>query len=300
MSIHIGSFSTGLSSALTVERVLKRHGQCIIVLMDVLIEDDDNYRFSQEMRARWAKHPGATFVTLTEGRTPYEVAEQQKIIPNQKLAPCTFRLKIDMFVSWMKGVEAGTSEHTTNDGHTLPVAYDGSGLIVHIDYDYTEVERCKSTRKNYEAYGWQVDFPLLWRPYELRPYEDVSRSNWGIEPPRMYGMGYSHANCGGMCVKQGRADWTRTLINFPARFAWAEAWEKKMRQHPKRAAFTLLRDQSEGRVRPYSLTRLREEYEADQGPQLSFLDQMSPCIHCGIGDMLISTDDVILIVEESD
>src|SRR5262249_38144071 len=37
--------------------------------------------------------------------------------------------------------------------------------------------------------------PLMWKPWELRPYQDVIREEWGIEPPRLYAMGFPHNNC---------------------------------------------------------------------------------------------------------
>ena len=127
------------------------------------------------------------------------------------------------------------------------------------------------------------------------------RPPWDIEPPRMYKMGYTHANCGGVCVKQGWGDWVRTLINFPNRYTAVEEWEKDMRNHPQRSSYALLRDQSEYRVRPKTLEQLREEHEAkytgnqaslfggavfDTESYLDELDSISACVRCGVGDYL--------------
>lgn len=260
--INIVSFSTGLSSAVAVERVLQRYGaeSTIIVFLDTTIEDDDNYRFMNDCQKRWPQ-----IVKLCDGRNPYQVAANKKIIPNQKIAPCTFELKINVFKKWLKRFPEAT---------------------IHIGYDFYEVHRCEATKAAYEAEGWDVDFPLLWKPYEFRPYSQVSREDWGIEPPRMYEMGYSHANCGGRCVKQGQGDWLRTLINFPLRYAEDENWEQEMRNHPKRKNYALLRDQSNGAVSPLTLRELRERYEANSNIQLSMLDRNSPCVYCGVGDFI--------------
>lgn len=170
---HIVSFSTGLSSALTVERVLARHGKAStrIVFMDTTIEDEDNYRFMDDCKNRW----GVPITVLREGRDPYQVAKDKQIIPNQKIAPCTFVLKIEMFRAYLKQI-------------TGP-------LTIHIGYDVFEAHRCKATQENYEAEGWKVAFPLLWKPIEYRPYVRICREDWGIEPPRTYDLGFSHANC---------------------------------------------------------------------------------------------------------
>lgn len=262
--MNIVSFSTGLSSALTVERVLRRYADIEIIFMDTKIEDADNYRFMEDCRRRWS----IPITVLADGRTPYEVAKDQSIIPNQKIAPCTFRLKIEIFTAYVQ--EQYKSENPT----------------IHIGYDYTELHRIPATEKNYQALGWKVDFPLLWKPYELRRYSDVVRHDWGIEPPLMYALGYTHANCGGACVKQGMGDWIRTLINFPDRYKQAEEWEQEMRKHPKRMNYAILRDQTEARVRPLTLRELRGRYEASHSAMNLFeLDSKSACVVCGVGDV---------------
>lgn len=257
---HIVSFSTGLSSALTWKRVVDRYGKgaVTVVAMDTTIEDDDNYRFARDME----RYMGMAIVWLREGRDPYAVSRAEHVIPNQKLAPCTHRLKIEPFKQYLSSLDGP--------------------LTIHIGYDFSEVHRCKATTKNYNALGYAVDYPLLWKPVEHRPYPQVAREDWGIEPPRMYALGYTHANCGGRCVKQGKGDWLRTLINFPDRYAEAEAWEAEMRANPTNANYALLRDQSGGMVRPMTLRELREEHEAGLALPLFNLDQAHGCVVCGV------------------
>lgn len=262
---HFVSFSTGLSSAITCERVLQRYGAANveIIAMDTTIEDEDNWRFAKQCQARWRKK----IVVLKEGRDPYQVATDQQIIPNQKIAPCTFRLKIEPFRAYLRGYS--------------------DPLTIHIGYDIFEAHRREATRENYEAEGWAVDFPLLWKPLEYRPYSQVVREDWGIEPPRTYEMGFSHANCLGKgCVKMGQGDWLRFLINFPDRYTITENWEEGMRQHPKRCNYAIMRDQSNGTVTPLTLKQLRERYEADRMLQPSFFDKAAACIYCGVGDLV--------------
>lgn len=262
---HIVSFSTGLSSAICVERVAQKYGRCYVVFEDTTIEDADNYRFKREMNERWTRLYDVVFVDLCDGRNPYQVAEDHHIIPNQKIAPCTRELKINPFLMW------------------LLFTFPGRDATIYIGYDYTEAERCEPTRRGYAEAGYTVDFPLLWKPYELRPYTDVARRDWGIEPPVMYSQGYSHGNCGGRCVKQGVGDWIRTLIYRRDSFLETEEWEQTMRQHPTRKNYALCRDQSGGKVRALTLREIRERYEAGTMAQLSLLDYQAPCVHCGVG-----------------
>jgi 3'-phosphoadenosine 5'-phosphosulfate sulfotransferase (PAPS reductase)/FAD synthetase len=272
--MNIISISTGLSSALTGERVLKRFGkdETEFVFMDTLIEDEDNYRFMRECRERW----GIPITILTEGRTPYQVAKDKNIIPNQKIAPCTFRLKINLFRNYLQ-------EH-----------HSGEDITIHIGYDYQEMNRIESTEKNYRSYGWNVDFPLLWKPYEFRPYPVVVKEDWGIEPPRMYALGYTHANCGGTCVKQGMGDWLRTLKNWPDRYMAAEEWEEAMRDHPKRKDYAILRDQTQGKVCPLTLRELRERHEKNISKDVLFdMDYHSACVVCGVGDLVSNEENYV-------
>jgi len=270
MMKHIVSFSGGLSSALVVERVLLKYGKenTDIVFMDTLAEDEDNYRFMDDCQARWQKE----IIRLCDGRTPRQVAEDKHILPNQKIAPCTFELKIYPFTNWVKD------------------NYGKGAVTIHIGYDIFEAHRCEATRKNYNDFGWEVDFPLLWLPIEHRNYSQVVRDDWGIEPPRTYAMGFSHANClKQLCFKAGISDAIKFLINFPERYEDQENWEVLMRDHPTRSKYTILRDQSNGTVKPLPLSELRKRYEAelDKQPMLFAADgNSSACVSCGIGDFL--------------
>lgn len=261
--LYIVSFSSGLSSALAAYRVINRYGHdnTRLVFMDTQFEDDDNYRFMQDIAIRF-HHP---IKVITEGRTPYKVSQEEHVIPNSRVAPCTLRLKMNPFRAYLAD---------------LP-----KPITIHIGYDFSEMHRCDPTRKNYESLGYQVDFPLLWKPIEFLKYEILCREVWGIEPPRMYKLGYTHANCGGRCVKQGQGDWLRTLINFPDRYAEIEAWEEEMRKNPTNANYALLKDRRGGNLTPKTLKQLRQEYESRpigiEG--LLSLDEDSSCVICGIG-----------------
>ena len=259
---HVVSFSSGMSSAITASRVLARYGKenVTVVFMDTLFEDNDNYRFMSD----WKNHFGVEIVTLSDGRNPYEVAEDKPIIPNSLIAPCTFALKIDLFRKWLSVRQ-------------LPIT-------IHIGYDFSEFHRVEATKNSYEKLGYKVDFPLMWDPVEERPYEEVVRNDWGIEPPRMYKLGYKHANCGGRCCKQGQGEWIRTLKNFPERFAEMETWEEKMRKNIKYKDHAILRKERNGERFPLPLKELRETYQNKMVDEslLNELDAGTPCVVCGI------------------
>lgn len=259
--MHIVSFSSGLSSAIAALRVIERYGadNARVVFMDTLFEDDDNYRFMADFSRRF----GVQIETISDGRTPYELFSGGHIIPNHRTTPCTRVLKIELFRAFLAQLE--------------------KPITIHIGYDYSEMHRCGPTQANYEGLGYSVDFPLLWKPYEFRDYPTLAREVWGVEPPRMYKLGYTHANCGGRCVKQGHGDWLRTLINFPARYAEIEEWERNMRKNETNANYAILRTQTLAEYTPLTLQELRERYESKQTPTLFEMDAESGCVVCGIG-----------------
>jgi 3'-phosphoadenosine 5'-phosphosulfate sulfotransferase (PAPS reductase)/FAD synthetase len=244
---YVVSLSSGVSSAIAADRAIQRWGADAVdlVFMDTLWEDDDNYRFLADLEAHW-QHP---ITRLTDGRTPLEVAEQEHIIPNQKIAPCTHRLKIELFMSHIEALKS---------------KYDL--VVIVLGMNWTEKHRLASPRRNYAQRGFWVEYPLLWPPMELYPFDTVR--GWGIEPPRMYAQGYSHANCGGRCVKQGKGDWLRTLAHYPERFEEAAVWERTMRQDERFSDYGFLRDQRGGELRAMSLDELRAQHEADRGGQI--------------------------------
>lgn len=98
---HVVALSSGASSAVAAERVLNRYGKDSVdlVFADTLFEDEDNYRFLRDLLRRW----DTWLHVLVEGRTPYQVASDENMIFNQRFHPCTYRLKIEpqiRFVRW--------------------------------------------------------------------------------------------------------------------------------------------------------------------------------------------------------
>ena len=95
----IVSLSSGASSAVATERILQvvNPDDVRLVFMDTLWEDDDNYRFLDQLAERWNKR----IIRLTNGRNPMQVGSDENIIPNQKYGICTKRLKIEPFMKYI-------------------------------------------------------------------------------------------------------------------------------------------------------------------------------------------------------
>jgi hypothetical protein len=85
----------------------------------------------------------------------------------------------------------------------------------------------------------------------------------GIEPPRLYKMGFPHNNCGGFCVKAGQAQFAQLLKQLPERYAYHEAQEELNRQQV--GDFSVLADRSgDGKKKPLTLRVFRERIEAGE------------------------------------
>jgi hypothetical protein len=50
----------------------------------------------------------------------------------------------------------------------------------------------------------------------------------GIDPPRLYEMGFPHNNCGGFCIKTGQRQMALLLQKFPERYKWNEEQQEKL------------------------------------------------------------------------
>lgn len=244
MAHHIVSLSGGISSALAADRVINRYGRDNTTLWfaDTSWEDEDLYRFLDDCMKRW----GGQLVRYCDGRTPLEVAEDVQLIPNQKRAPCTRILKIEPFVKFL--------------------ATQLKPLTVHLGLDWTEMHRMDAPKRNYEATeGVTVDFPLMWKPYEMRNYFDVVRLEWRIAIPQLYGMGFPHNNCGGRCVKQGMREWQRLRIHMPERFAEVAEWEQAQRaKGGARADYAIVRSREGGVSTPITLFELAQGWEPSE------------------------------------
>lgn len=238
MTVHLVQFSTGAASAEVAWRVVQEHGAASVVLLtaDTLVEDADNWRFATEVAALL----GCEWVRLADGRTPMQVGRDRKCVPNNRMAVCSQILKRDL-------LDAYRAEH-----------YDPADSIVYLGFDWTEPHRFKAAEQHWQP--WTVLCPLMDPPYLWkRDILDLWRGR-GIEPPRLYGYGLAHANCGGFCVRGGQAQWALMLqVDRPGYLAW-EAEEETSRAALGKDV-SILRDRTDGNVRALPLRVFRERIE---------------------------------------
>lgn len=197
----IVSFSGGIGSFCVLKRVLPRYSptDVIIVFMDTLFEDEDLYRFNNDVFAYVRKnYPQVEIHILCDGRTPIDVSFQNHVVLNNRFPTCSKVLKSSLFRHWLK--ENGMGQ---NDA------------VVHIGIDAGETRRCPAITANYKH---TVRYLLVEEGISDKSAMLAELSEWHIEIPRLYQLGFDHNNCGGRCFRGGIKHFERLREVMPERF----------------------------------------------------------------------------------
>lgn len=280
------SFSGGISSYVAAKLWAERNGTdgVYLVFAETFIEDEDNYRFLiegacnvygkkfpdfayweipeiyEDMAARkavlreMAKKtmeylPG--FVWLEDGRTPWEVMRDVRLIGNSRMDPCSSVLKRKLLDKW-------------RNSNLNP---DVDRVILGINWDESErMDRVRGRVAPWNYVSPLIDYKVFMGHKHMRDLLDRE----GIMAPRMYDMGFAHANCGGFCIKAGQGSFRLLHKNFPLRYAHHETEEESMRSIV--GDHSILRDQRGGVKRRLTLQMLRERIEADSMTECEKLD----------------------------
>lgn len=233
-------FSGGMSSYFAAQRAIERWNRKAVTLLfcDTLIEDEDLYRFLNQARAKLR----APFVRLADGRTPWEVFRDERFVGNSRAAPCSKLLKQRLARTWV-------DQHAPD-------------ATIVLGMNWTEGARAAKAQHHWSPHPvWcplVTEVPRL----EQRDMLDLLHED-GIEPPRLYAMGFPHNNCGGFCVKAGQAAFANLLHQFPCRYRDHEQQEESLRAHLRKDA-AIMRDRRNGRTRPLTMKALRQRVEAGQ------------------------------------
>jgi hypothetical protein len=253
---HCVQFSTGIGSAEVarrVEQIASPEDELILLTADTMVEDDDNWRFAEEVVAKLLS-PRWQWVVLRDGRTPMQVGRDKKVVPNNRLAVCSKVLKSEILNRWIK--------HNCDPDNT----------IIHLGFDWTEPHRFERSEPLWKPY--QIDAVLMREPYREKSALMQEFRDLGVEPPRLYAVGFSHANCGGACVRGGQASWKLLYQWNPERFnEWEEEEERTRTMLGKDVA--MMRETVKGEMRPLTLRRFRERIEVQ--PQLFEKDDWGTC-----------------------
>lgn len=235
---HIVLFSGGAASWAAARRVVDAGATDVTLLFtDTKSEDEDLYRFLDDAAADL----GLPITRLAEGRDIWQVFKDERFLGNSRADPCSRILKRGLSRDWI-------------ETHCDPAE-----TSIVMGFDWTEIHRLERSRNAWAP--WAVEAPMTEPPYRLKAEMLADLEARGIRPPRLYGLGFEHNNCGGGCVKAGRSHFVQLLSVFPARFAEWEQNEEDVRQHLG-ADVSILRDRADGDTKPLTLARLRKQIEA--------------------------------------
>lgn len=254
---HVVQFSTGAGSAEVAWRVVEKYGVDSVVLLtaDTMAEDADNWRFAREV-VDALRNP--EWVRLADGRTPMQVGLDLKVVPNNRMAVCSRVLKRELLRPYIED------------------RFDPETTVVYLGFDWTEMHRLDAAVPHWAP--WTISAPLCERPYLSKPDLLGLFRQRGIEPPRLYSQGFTHANCGGACVRGGQAQWANLLrVNRPRYMDW-EADEQRIRDSLGKNV-TILRDRTAktgaSATRPLSLAQFRARL--DSQPSMFDPDDWGAC-----------------------
>lgn len=240
-------FSGGIGSWATAKRVAQRHGTDNLTLLFADVkgnnpsphvgEDEDCYRFIQEA----AINVGGELVTVKDGRDIWQVFKDKRFLGNSRQANCSHLLKQKPCRDW------------------LEANCDPADTCVYVGIDWTETHRIPAIEKNYLPY--RAEAPMTELPYLDKDAMIAWAESEGLAPPRMYAQGYPHANCGGGCVRAGRAQFQLLHRINPERYAEWERNENELREYLGKDVTILTKERHGQRVN-LPLTVLRNELES--------------------------------------
>lgn len=238
--LHVVMFSGGIGSwysAWRVRQSITPADDLILLFADTLIEDQSLYDFLEPA----ADSVRGELIRIQDGRTPWQVMTDSKVIGNTRIDPCSKILKRQLLDAW-------------RDRFCNPV-----DTIIYVGIDWTETHRLDSLQQR--TLPWNYQAPLCDPPYVTKADMLKLAASIGLPIPRLYQLGFAHNNCGGFCIKAGQAQFQRLLETMPARYAMHEAEEQKLRAIVGDHA--ILRDRSGGTTRPLTLREFRQRLQGN-------------------------------------
>ena len=245
---HIVSFSGGIASFFAAKRVVEKYGKenTLLLFADTKMEDEDLYRFIKDC----VKYLNVKLETIADGRDVWEVFKDVKFLGNSRIDPCSQILKRKLIKKWIEK------------------NFDVNNIVMHVGLDWTEEHRFTKYKKRAT---FEVDAPLIWQPYLTKPDLFFELKKINIKPPRLYDMGFPHNNCGGFCVKAGKAQFKILLERMPERYNYHEKKEQEFRKFIDKDVSILTKNKDKVKSN-ITLKEFREEIESN--PQMSYLDSI--------------------------
>lgn len=247
-------YSGGALSWAAASRTIERHGRDGLTLLftDTQMEDGDLYRFLDDSERSLgvpitritAASMGVKINGEAAGPTPWDVFRQKRMIGNTRMDPCSEMLK-------------------RKPAHAYLDLAVGPGATLVFGIDWTEMHRLDGLKRRYGEMGYAVEAPMCDAPWRSKSDVLKMMRAEGLEPPRLYAMGFAHNNCGGFCVRAGQGHFATLLRQMPERYAEHERREQELRDMLGKDV-AILRDRTGGTTRGMPLSEFRQRQEVDE------------------------------------
>ncbi len=232
-------FSGGASSAYVAYKMVQQYGKenCILFFTDTLWEDEDNYRFMEEI----AQYIGIDITYRINGRSPEDIFFHMGYLGNSRLAKCSEELKVKETVLF--------TEELREQGYE-PILFFGIG-----PHEKHRAVNLKDFYEHFPLEPVETRFPLIEIYKGDVDAKTIIENEWKIKLPNMYHLGFSHANCGGRCVRGGFKHYALLYKVWPERYKEQEDMEEKFRNKFNKNVSILKKEKG-----PYTLKQLRERF----------------------------------------
>lgn len=238
-------FSSGVCSWVEAKLTVAKYGVDGVVLLFADVkgystnpndgEDEDNYRFLEQA----ATNVGTPLVKITKGVSVWEHFFKEKMMANSRYPICSVDLKRELLDVWMK---QNACADTT---------------ILHFGIGWDERHRLDNLRK--AKAPWMVESMVCESLLRKEQMMEMLKAV-GIEAPRLYSMGFHHANCGGFCVKAGQAQFALLLKTNPCRYKYHEEKEQQFIAMTGKDV-SIMKDRRGGKMKTLTMKQLRERIE---------------------------------------
>jgi 3'-phosphoadenosine 5'-phosphosulfate sulfotransferase (PAPS reductase)/FAD synthetase len=241
---HVAMFSGGAASAYVAYLMVQKHGKedSLLFFTDTQWEHLDNIRFMNDV----AEYIGVDFKHVLDKdlRTPEDVFIETRFLGNSRLAKCSSELKVKQTVIFI--------EELREEGYE-PVLYFGIG-----PHEKHRQQNLIDFYAHQALEPVETRFPLIDANIKDINLKIVIEKEWKIKLPEMYYLGFSHANCGGRCVRGGLNHYEHLFNTWPEVYKKQEEMEERIRE--MLGNVTILKRNSQ----PLTLKEYRGEIESGQ------------------------------------